>query len=84
MMAKQYAIMHLITYKEFTPNWQNDLNAASLVRDARMAEYGTHLLVFFQSTTKESGNLPVEAEKNHLKMKSSISLRNPERLGRRY
>lgn len=69
MMAKQYAREHSITYREFIPNWQNDLNAASLVRDSRMAEYGTHLLVISNNETKESVNLVKEAEKNRLTVK---------------
>ena len=69
LMARQYALMHQITYKEFLPNWQNDLNAAGIVRDGRMAEYATHLLVFFHNDSKESMNLLMEAEHNHLIIK---------------
>ena len=69
LMGKQYAREHHIQYKEFVPNWQNDLNAAGIIRDTRMAEYGTHLLVFFHNGSKESLHLLMLAEKNHLKIK---------------
>ncbi|MFH0968275.1 MAG: SLOG family protein [Methanobacteriota archaeon] len=69
LMAKQYALLHQITYKEFIPNWQNDLNAAGILRDARMAEYASHLLVFFNSDSRESMHLLMQAEKNHLIIK---------------
>ena len=36
--AREFAESHQIKYKEFAPNWQDDLNAAGLVRDSRMAE----------------------------------------------
>ena len=74
MMAKQYAREHRTAYKEFIPNWQNDLNAAGIVRDCRMAEYGTHLLVFVSNETRESVNCLGEAEKNHLKVSSINAL----------
>ncbi|PKL59888.1 MAG: hypothetical protein CVV33_05525 [Methanomicrobiales archaeon HGW-Methanomicrobiales-4] len=69
LMAKQYALQYQISYKEIIPNWQNDLNAAGIVRDTRMAEYGTHLLVFFNNESKESMHLLMQAEKNHLSIK---------------
>jgi len=46
------------------------LNAAGLVRDARMAEYGTHLLVLSNGSSKESRNLIAEAKKNNLTIKT--------------
>jgi len=69
LMAKKYAVQHQIGYKEFIPNWQNDLNAAGIVRDTRMAEYATHLLVFFHHDSRESLHLLKEAEKYHLRIK---------------
>lgn len=69
MMAKQYAREHAISYREFIPNWQNDLNAAGMIRDTRMAEYATHLLVFVTEGTKESQNLMDEAQRNHLRIR---------------
>ena len=70
LIAKQYALDNQITYKEFAPNWQDDLNAAGLVRDARMTEYGTHLLVLSNGSSKESKNLIAEAKKNNLTIKT--------------
>lgn len=70
LIAKEYALQNKIAYKEFAPNWQDDLNAAGLVRDARMAEYGTHLLVLSNGASKESRNLIAEAKKNNLTIKT--------------
>lgn len=70
MIAKMYAEDHSIKYTEFVPNWQDDLNAAGLIRDARMAEYGTHLVVLSNGVSKESKNLIEEAERNNLSIKT--------------
>lgn len=70
LIAKQYALNNNIAYKEFEPNWQDNLNAAGLVRDAHMAEYGTHLLILSNGSSKESRNLIVEAKKNNLTIKT--------------
>lgn len=70
LIAKEYALQNNIAYKEFAPNWQDDLNAAGLVRDARMAETGTHLLVLSNGASKESRNLIAEAKKNNLVIKT--------------
>ncbi len=70
MIAKMYAESKGIKYKEFSPNWQDDLNAAGLVRDTRMAEYGTHLLVLSNGVSKESRNLINEAKQNNLVIKT--------------
>lgn len=70
MIAKMYAESKGIKYKEFAPNWQDDLNAAGMVRDSRMAEYGTHLLVLSNGVSKESKNLITEAKKNNLSIKT--------------
>jgi hypothetical protein len=70
LLAKMYAEEHSIAYKEFVPNWQDDLNAAGLVRDTRMAEYGTHLLVLSNGVSKESKNLIEEAKRNNLIIKT--------------
>ena len=45
LFAKEYAQENGIKYVEFLPDWQSHINAASFIRDARMVEYGTHLLV---------------------------------------
>ena len=70
LIAKQYALNKNIAYKEFEPNWQDNLNAAGLVRDAHMAEYGTHLLVLSNGASKESRNLIAEAKKNKVTIKT--------------
>ena len=70
LFAKMYAESMGIKYKEFAPNWQDDLNAAGLVRDSRMAEYGTHLLVLSNGLSKESKNLIEEAKRRNLVIKN--------------
>ena len=68
--AKEYAAAMNIKYKEFAPDWEADLNAAGFIRDTRMAEYGTHLLVLSNGLSKESKNLINEAQKNGLHIRS--------------
>lgn len=64
--ARMYAEANQIKYKEFAPDWEADLNAAGFIRDTRMAEYGTHLLVLSNGISKESKNLISEAKGNNL------------------
>ncbi|PKL59889.1 MAG: hypothetical protein CVV33_05530 [Methanomicrobiales archaeon HGW-Methanomicrobiales-4] len=68
--AKQYAVTMQIKYKEFAPDWEADLNGAGFIRDTRMAEYGTHLLILSNSVGKESKNLIQEAKRNNLTIKT--------------
>jgi hypothetical protein len=68
--AKEYAYEQGIKYVEFLPDWQSHINAASFIRDAQMAEYGTHLLVISNGVSKESLNLIQEARKNRLAIKT--------------
>lgn len=68
--AKEYAVMHQIKHREFVPDWECDLNAASFIRDAKMAAYATHLLVISNGTSKESKNLIQEASQNNLVIKT--------------
>ncbi|MFH0966896.1 MAG: DUF2493 domain-containing protein [Methanobacteriota archaeon] len=70
MIARMYAESMNIKYKEFAPNWQDDLNAAGMVRDTRMAEYATHLLVLSNGASKESKNLISEAKRYNLAIKT--------------
>jgi hypothetical protein len=68
--AKEYAEVMEITYKEYAPDWEADLNAASFIRDTRMAEHATHLLVLSNGISKESKNLLIEAKRNNLSIKT--------------
>jgi hypothetical protein len=70
LIAKMYAEEMHIKYTEFAPNWQDDLNAAGLVRDTRMVEYATHLLVLSNGISKESKNLIEEAKRYNLSVKT--------------
>ncbi len=68
--TKQYAQEHRIKFKEFVPDFQSHINAATFIRDAEMAEYATHLLVLSNGISKESKNLIAEAKANNLQVKS--------------
>ncbi|HOJ95344.1 MAG TPA: DUF2493 domain-containing protein [Methanospirillum sp.] len=68
--TKQYAQEHGIKFKEFVPDFQSHINAATFIRDAEMAEYATHLLVLSNGISKESKNLIAEAKENNLQVKS--------------
>jgi len=68
--TKQYAQEHGIKYKEFAPDFQSHINAATFIRDSEMAEYATHLLVLSNGISKESKNLIAEARANKLQIKS--------------
>jgi hypothetical protein len=70
MYTKRYAEEHGIKFKEFAPDFQSHINAATFVRDSQMAEYGTHLLVLSNGISKESKNLITEAKANNLVIKS--------------
>ena len=68
--TKQYAEEHGIKFKEFAPDFQSHINAATFIRDSDMAEYATHLLVLSNGVSKESKNLITEARTNNLQVKS--------------
>ena len=68
--TKQYAEEHGIKFKEFAPDFQSHINAATFIRDSDMAEYATHLLVLSNGISKESKNLIAEAKANNLQVKS--------------
>ena len=70
MIAKMYAESMNLKYKEIVPDWQDDLNAAGMSRDTRMAEYGTHLLVLSNGINKEAKNLIEEAKHHNLAIKT--------------
>ncbi|KAF5091907.1 DUF2493 domain-containing protein [Methanospirillum sp. J.3.6.1-F.2.7.3] len=68
--TKQYAQEHGIKFKEFAPDFQSHINAATFIRDSQMAEYASHLLVLSNGISKESKNLITEARANNLQIKS--------------
>ena len=57
MFTREYAQEHGIKFREFAPDFQSHINAATFVRDSEMAEYATHLLVLSNGISKESKNL---------------------------
>jgi len=70
MFTRQYAEEHGIKFKEFAPDFQSYINAATFIRDSQMAEYATHLLVLSNGLSKESKNLITEARANNVQVKS--------------
>ncbi len=68
-IAQQYADENGIKQKEIAPDWQSHLNAAGLIRDTLLAEYGTHLLVLSNGVSKGSNNLIEEAKQKNLTIK---------------
>ncbi len=68
-IAQQYADENDIKQKEIVPDWQSYINAAGLIRDTQLAEYGTHLLVLSNGVSKGSNNLIEEAKKRNLTIK---------------
>ncbi len=68
--TRQYAEEHSIKFKEFAPDFQSHINAATFIRDSDMAEYATHLLVLSNGISKESKNLIAEARSHNLQVKS--------------
>lgn len=68
--TKQFAEEHGIKLKEFAPDFQSHINAATFIRDIEMAEYGTHLLVLSNGISKESKNLIIKAKANNLQIKN--------------
>ena len=70
MYTREYAEEHGIKFKEFVPDFQSHINAATFIRDTEMAEYATHLLVLSNGISKESKNLINEARVNNLHVKS--------------
>jgi len=68
--TKEYATEHGIKFREFAPDFQSHINAATFIRDAEMAEYATHLLVLSNGVSKEAKNLIKEAHVNNIQVKS--------------
>lgn len=68
-IAKEYAGEINIKNKEILPDWEADLNAAGFIRDSKLAEYGSHLLVLSDGVSKGCNNLILEAKRNNLVIK---------------
>ncbi|HWQ66402.1 MAG TPA: SLOG family protein [Methanospirillum sp.] len=68
-IAKEYAGELNIKNKEILPDWEADLNAAGMIRDSKLAEYGSHLLVLSDGVSKGCNNLIQEAKRNNLIIK---------------
>ena len=68
-IAKEYAGEMKIKSKEILPDWEADLNAAGMIRDSKLADYGSHLLVLSDNVSKGCNNLILEAERNNLFIK---------------
>lgn len=55
--------------KEFPADWNQFGKAAGHIRNKEMAEYGTHLILFWDGKSKGSANMLKEAKTANLKYK---------------
>ena len=76
-IAKEYAGEINVKNKEILPDWEADLNAAGMIRDFKLAKYGSHLLVLSDGVSKGCNNLIVEAERKNLIIKVVNIFPNP-------
>ena len=68
-MGRQWAIANGIPVKEFPPDWDAYGNAAGPIRNKAMAEYGTHLLAFWDGKSRGTAGMIDLAKRHDLKVK---------------
>lgn len=68
-IAKEHAGVIGLKNKEILPDWEADLNAAGMIRDEKLAAYGSHLLVLTDGVTKGCNHLIQEAQRENLTIK---------------
>ncbi len=68
-IAKDHAGVIALKNKEILPDWEADLNAAGMIRDEKLAAYGSHLLVLTDGVNKGCINLIQEAQRANLIIK---------------
>jgi len=66
--GREFAIEHGFPYKTFEADWDKHNKAAGPIRNREMAEYGTHLIAFWDGKSRGTKNMINEAEKKGLKM----------------
>lgn len=64
-----YAFQAEYPIKEFPAEWDNFGKAAGHIRNKQMAEYATHLILFWDGKSKGSQNMLKEAKARRLKYK---------------
>ncbi len=65
--GREVAIEHGFPYKTFEADWDKHNKAAGPIRNREMAEYGTHLIAFWDGKSRGTKNMINEAEKKGLK-----------------
>jgi len=67
-MAKGFAKLYQYEYKEFPADWKQHGKAAGPIRNQQMAEYGTHLLAFWDGKSKGTRDMINKARIRRLKV----------------
>jgi hypothetical protein len=68
-LGRQWAIINNIPIAEFPADWSTHGKAAGPRRNKAMAEYGTHLLAFWDGTSRGTANMLKLAQEHGLKIK---------------
>ncbi len=66
--AREYAQKRGIDYRTFEADWDTHKKAAGPIRNREMAEYGTHLVAFWDGESRGTKNMINEAKKKGLKV----------------
>lgn len=56
-IGREYARRKGLTVMVFKPDWNEHGKAAGPIRNAQMAEYGTHLLAFWDGESRGTGSM---------------------------
>lgn len=65
-LGERFAAEHQLKVTLFPADWKNNGRAAGPIRNKQMAEYGTHLLAFWNGQSKGTGSMVKLANKNNL------------------
>jgi len=68
-IGREWAIANNVTYKTFPADWENNGKAAGHIRNAEMAEYGTHCIAFWDGVSRGTKNMIDTASKKGLRVK---------------
>ncbi|QDP66524.1 MAG: hypothetical protein Tp1111DCM1126091_30 [Prokaryotic dsDNA virus sp.] len=68
-LGERYAKEHSIDLKLFPANWSEHGRAAGHIRNAEMANYGTHLVAFWDKRSRGTLNMIETAKKKGLNVR---------------
>lgn len=66
MLGKLFALKYNLPIKLFIPDWNGLGKKAGFMRNREMAEYGTHLVAFWDSKSRGTANMLQEAKNKDL------------------